>query len=53
MNLRDKYAAIGIVSITAYIFPFRKDNNIIYERNKHMNIPANLIKKNYENFLKL
>ncbi len=41
------------ISITAYIFPFRKDNNIIYERNKHMNIPANLIKKNYENFLKL
>ena len=41
------------ISITAYIYPFRKDNDIIYKRNKHMKIPSNLIKKNYENFHKL
>ncbi len=41
------------ISLTAYIFPFRKDNNIIEERNKHMNIPKNLIKKNYDNFFNL
>ena len=41
------------ISLTAYIFPFRKDNNIIDDRNKHMNIPKNLIKKNYDNFFNL
>ena len=41
------------ISLTAYIFPFREDNKIIDERNKHMNIPSELLKQDYKNFVKL
>ena len=41
------------IALTAYIFPFREDNKIIDDRNKHMNIPSNLLKQDFKNFVQL
>ncbi len=41
------------IALTAYIYPFTDNQNILYERSKHMNIPKILQKNKIQDYLRL
>lgn len=41
------------IALTAYIYPYTKDQNLLNERSEHMNIPKELRKNKIQDYLKL